>query len=73
MVRHLPSLVLVELGWPEPHHRLQSVGAELRAGYENRGLRQLASKNRTAAAPQLPLLPTPSHPAHLAGQIRAAV
>lgn len=59
MVRHLPSLVLVEQGWPEPHHRLQSVGAELRAGYENRGLRQLASKNRTATAP--PAAP-PSHP-----------
>lgn len=57
--RHLPSLVLVELGWPEPRHRLQSVGAELRAGYENRGLRQLASKNRTAATP--PAAPPP-HP-----------
>lgn len=59
MVRHLPSLVLVEQSWPEPRHRLQSVGAELRAGYENRGLRQLASKNRTATAPPAAL---PSHP-----------
>lgn len=58
--RHLPSLVLVELGWPEPHHRLQIVGAELRAGYENRGLRQLASKNRTATAPSsCPSFPPP--------------
>lgn len=58
--RHLPSLVLVELGWPEPHHRRQIVGAELRAGYENRGLRQLASKNRTATAPSsCPSFPPP--------------
>lgn len=58
--RYLPSLVLVEPGWPEPQHRLQSVGAELRAAYETCGLRQLASKNRTATVPPgCPSFPPP--------------